>query len=270
MDIGTRGGTIGSVLGGVLFSAKVAFRVSGGRVILIPRGGTTTGRISITIMRRRARVMGKVMISGLNRPMPKTGIIRGKAAGNVVASVSNTFSLAITPSTILRVSCVNCIARSISIGKGSALGVALHRSSRTLRRIIIANFNLSRGGTALANTIATINSRSVDHSITSATSNTLINGVTNLGAHRASNHPKTAADVRVHGVNSPLCIVSNIRSSTNRFGGVSFGSVRDVSMLGSTSTTVCNIHTTGNIIIIGAGGNGQGAGGAISLGTCCN
>lgn len=49
-------------------------------------------------------------------------------------------------------------------------------------------------------------------------------------------------------------------------------SVRDVAMLGSTTTaTVCNTHTTGNIVIVAAGGNGtNGPRVAFSAGLSCS
>lgn len=233
------------------------------------RGPTARAMLTIGSIRRR-QAMGNVIVSTGNRTMVNTGMGRPKDAANAVASVGNRFSLDINPGTALRVSFVNCAARGMGMNTSGAIGMVLRRSAGMLSRIIVANFNVTRGGTALANTISTVGSASVRHSTTSATSKTLINGVTNLGAHVRSNHPNTSATLRVHGVNAPLFIVSNIRSSRKRFGGVSFGSVRGVSVLGSTSTTVCNVHTTGNMMIMAAGGKRRGDGGAISIGTCCN
>lgn len=57
-------------------------------------------------------------------------------------------------------------------------------------------------------------------------------------------------------------MVSNVVASPK----ISFGptSTRSVRVLGSTSTTtVCNSHTTGNIVVIAAGGN---AGNPVGIG----
>lgn len=68
------------------------------------------------------------------------------------------------------------------------------------------------------------------------------------------------------GSGDPLFIVSKLMTSNNDFSGLGPGSVRGVSVLGSTNaTTVCNSHSSGNMILIAAGGNGGGRHTAIQL-----
>ncbi len=69
---------------------------------------------------------------------------------------------------------------------------------------------------------------------------------------------ESGTSVRVHKIGSlgsakkdPLILLSNIRCSFSR---VSPSAVRSVSILGSMSTTVCNVGTTGNIVLIASGG----------------
>lgn len=150
--------------------------------------------------------------------------------------------------------------------------MAVRRSDGALGRIIIINFN-ARGGMGLANTISAISSGALNtHPIGSMIS-TLRNTMTNVGfsAPDDNNALGSAGSFGVHNANavntnssmSPLILVSNVRNSVGTLGP---RSVRGVSMLGSTSTSsVCNSHTTNNMVLVAAGDNG-GNGASVGCG----
>lgn len=98
-----------------------------------------------------------MMLSTAKRPMVNTDVLRGKASGKIVASLSNGFSLGITSSgSMVIVSCVNFGAGRMSTSSGGLRGVILSRSARILSRIIMVKCK-TRGGRALANSITMIN-----------------------------------------------------------------------------------------------------------------
>lgn len=196
--------------------------------------------------------MGNAIISRGNVPVVKTGVIMTNAARNAIASVSNGFALRkMGGNSGLAVSCVKCVRRSLIIGRGSRCGVILGRSSRDLSRIMIINCN-ARGGMGLANTITTVNTSRVVRTPMTGVSGTLTNHLPNVHMRGANNAPNTRSDISVHKFKGPLVLMSKIRRPNFR---MSPGRVRDVSMLGSTSTTVCKIGTNGNIMLVAAGGN---------------
>lgn len=216
----------------------------------------------------RGVAIGKRMGSTLKK-IVNTGMIRGKgSAGNAVASLSNGFALAIPRKTALIISFVKCGARRMTTTP--SMVVALRSSTRLLNRIIMVNCNATGGG-SLAKSIATVDTSGVMGNTIASTASVLINGTTNMDIVASNNTPKTNTAVHIHNNSSvstsggPLVIVSNIPMSSNNVGNVSGpltairpGSVRAFAVLGSTSTaTVCNSHTSGNIVVVGAGGKGS-------------
>lgn len=212
---------------------------------------------SIRSIRRGNAAVGNIIMSRRNRPVVNTDIMRGNGTGgNAIASLSNGCVLRLGgDGTPIMISCVKCGDMAV-IGNN---GIALRTSGGLLSRLIIMNCN-ARGGTALANSMSSVNDSRLDGVTTAGVAGTLTNGATNMvtGAH--ANRPNTSSTgVLVHNGNavnsaSPLVMMSNITSHS--FNHLGPSSVRDVSMLGSTSTTVCNTHTTGNIVLIAAGHNG--------------
>lgn len=206
--------------------------------------------------------VGNAVGSSTKRPVVNTGMVLGKStAMKDVASVSNGFSLSIPDGTALRISCVNCGARSIPVKGGSFLGVALGRSARALSRIIIMNCN-SRGGIGIVNSVTSISDGTLRSHTIPSISGVLANRVSNIAVARRDNGPKRSTNaVHVHNINSfktapdPLILMSKLPNSLDSLAPTS---VSGVSILGSTSsTTVCNSHTTGNIVLMAAGGKGR-------------
>lgn len=199
------------------------------------------------------------MMSRANRPLVNISMGMGSTPGKAVAGLSNGFSVSMTGNTALRVSCIKCGA--IVMGTRSApVRVILGRSDRVVSRMIMINCN-SRGGIGIANTMNVIGSRMLRTHPMRGMSRTLRNIMPNLGLSIGGNNNSLSdrVDVGVHNANavnsnsksSPLMLVSNVR---NDLGAMGPGSVRSMSMLGSTtSTSVCNTHTTFNIILMGAG-----------------
>lgn len=217
---------------------------------------TCTRRISI----------GKRIGSSANRPMVNTGIIIGSGSSvNAVASLGKGFILDIPRGSALMVSFVNC--GPIRVGTTPDIAMALRRSTIVLRRTIIVNCNAIGGG-SMANSIVTVSTSGVMGNVTASTSSLLINGTTNIDIVASNKTPKTKTAVHIHKNSSvstdgsPLVIVSKIPISGARVGNVNGplsairpGSVRAFAVLGSTSTaTVCNSHTSGNIVVVAAGG----------------
>lgn len=265
IGIGTRGGSMTRILGGIFRNASVCCTVRNGGVVLVD--GTGSKR---TI--RRTGGMANVIGSTGNRPMVNTGMVIGNRSVNAVASVSKQFILSTPGSTILRVACVNFASRSIGVKGGGRVIIALARSARALSRIIMINCN-ARGGIGLANTMKGISVGSVKSQPVAGTNGTLRNAISKMCTLRGSNRPKTSNTiVGVHNINalggdSPLILVSNFPKDVS---SISTSSVDSVSMLGSTtSTSVCNGHTTGNMILMAAGGKTlKGIG--LSCGNCFN
>lgn len=250
-------GTMKRVLGNV----SLSFRIADARVTLFP-GGDAPTRANGT-----AAVVNGIMSRG-KRPVVKTGILMTNAAANIVASVSNGCGLRTPFKSSLRVSCVNCAARAIGTKRGSVVGVG--RSSGALRRIMIMNCNMVGGG-SLAKTITSLGTDSLRGRRPGAIRSVLHANITKLSMNvRAS--AGNGADVVIHnggGLHTadasgsslrPLVMLSKMVCS-KRVASVGPGSVRRVSMLGSTdSATICNTGTTGNIILVAAGGKADSAG----------
>lgn len=195
-----------------------------------------------------------------NSPLVKMGMIRGKAAGKAIASVSNGFSLQMRGNGALMFSCVNFLSRRGMIENGE-VGVALGRSARALSRIIIVNCNDVRHG-SMADSVAAMGTRSVGINIVAAPTRVLRNGIPKLAVTGADS-PGNSTSVSLHNTSSlhanrtvrPCCMMSKMPKMDVSL--MTPRSVRDVSILHSTSTaTVCNSGTTGNIVVVAAGGKG--------------
>lgn len=207
--------------------------------------------------------MGNAMMSRAKRPVVNMtmGILTGGA--NAVASLRKGFSIRTPLKNTVRVSFVKCGA--IAIGTDDRpVDIALGRSSRRLSRIMMMNCN-SRGGIGMANSIDVISSGMVRSHPMRGMSRTLRNIIPKLGVsmNGDNNTLSDDLDVGVHNTNAvnrnsdkdPLMLVSNVRNSV---GAIGPGSVRGVSMLGSTtSSSVCNTHTSFNMVVVAAGDNGS-------------
>lgn len=207
--------------------------------------------------------MENIIASTTNRPLVNTGIMRGKRPdGKAVAGLSNGFALGMADGgTVVTVSVVKVGAIRIAIpGSKGALAMELRSSARALSRMIIMTCK-RRGGMSIAKSVSTINGQRLGRNPASDIAGDLAKHVPKLMAHRADKHPnRSTTTLCVHnhtaiGSTSPLVVMSNVRHSFSR---VSPSRVRDVSMLGSTSTaTICNMHKTGKIVLIAAGHNGS-------------
>lgn len=206
--------------------------------------------------------MGKGIASGASkRPVVNTSIIRGSSgSAKAVASLSNGFAVDMPGGTSLTVSCVKC--GRIVVTTGPSLGVMVRRSSGVVSRIIIANC-VTRGGTDLANSMTIIGVGRITSVPANGIVSNLRNQMTNVGMAASNGPNKKGASAGLHNVaavggSSPLCIVSNVRARSGITSVVSSGSIRSVRILGSTtSTTVCNTRTTGNIVVVAAGHTGR-------------
>lgn len=178
----------------------------------------------------------------------------------------------------LIVSFINVRARRMAVGP--RMGMVLGSSSRLLRRIMIANCN-AFGGTSFAKTTSAMGASALRSMPILSITSGLSNGITNIAFNSDSDGPNSMDDVHMHNVNSvgtkggPLCIVSKAPiadKSLSRFAcdstkasvlsSLGAGSVRSVAIVGSTTTTsLCNSHTTGNIIIVAAGDKGRNGAG---------
>lgn len=196
-----------------------------------------------------------------NRPLVNMDIVRINAGGNTIASVGNGCALGIGPKTGLGLSCVKFASGAVGTDNGDR--VILSRSGATLGRIIIMNCNAVHHG-SMASSVAAIGTGSLGGKICASPTRVLRNGIPKL-IMASSNSPDNSADVALHNTSSlqakrtvrPCCIVSNVPKISVSV--ITPSSVRDVSILHSTSTaTVCNSGTTGNIVVVAAGGNGGG------------
>lgn len=209
---------------------------------------------------RRVAIGNIIASTASRRPLVKAAIRIGNANANAVANVSNSCALpGMSGGTILMFSSVNFRSRRVTMNKHAAVGIMLGRTTRLLSRIIIVNCN-TIGGDSLADSVTAMGNSRVARAIANGTVSTLRNGMGNMRI-ADNNNPKTAPGILVHnmaamGNAGPLCMISNVPMNS----GVGFlgdGSVTSVRMLGSTSTTtVCNAHTSGNIVLVAAGGNG--------------
>lgn len=252
MSISTGGGGVFGVLSRVFTKAGIGCSILRGGVVLSAR--------VIRKVRRRRGGIANVIGSGTNVPVINTAVVRGKDAGNAISSLSKGFDLRVGDRKAVLVSCVNCVARRVGIGGGSGLVVALRRSARALSRMIIMNCNTVRGHSMSA-TVSAMGKKGVSRVPASGVSRDLINVSSNVALRRVDKRPKTTPTVQIQKTNSvgdkgsPLFMVSNCpAASTRLFGGVGPTSVTSVRVLGSTtSSTVCNSGTKGNMVVIAAG-----------------
>lgn len=228
--------------------------------------------VATAAMCTRGMSIGKAIISAGNSTVVNTDIgILGGSSINAVASLSKGFALSIPRSTAgLRVDFMKVGSIITAIGPNGRLGIILRRSGRALSRIMIMKCKASHHK-SLANTVSSIDRGILGSVPVASTTTTVAKGLTNIGMITASKSPSTAVRVAMHNNNSvarsgsPLCVISNFR--IDGVGSVPPNSVRDVSILGSTSSaTVCKTGNTGNIVLIAAGDNGT-KGARVSFGT---
>lgn len=153
---------------------------------------TCTRRVSI----------GKAMGSRANRPIVNTGILMGKAAGKIVASISKGFGISTSGGNMLMVDFINCIARRMPITRGRVM-VILGRSARLLSRIIMLKCNTGAHGRSLSTSINMMDGarRLTTHPMASAR-NVLRKRLTNIAVATSNNSPASSPGVIVHNRNS--------------------------------------------------------------------
>lgn len=216
-------------------------------------------------------------IDSTANPVVKTSMIRGKATGKAVASLSKGFDLGMGTKTALIIDCINCGSRRMGT-KENPLGVALGRSTGTLSRIMIATLNVGeRHGTLNCN-VSRIGNRTLAGTGRAGLVGSVTKHIPNLMIDRATNNPSNSAhivlqnDARVANGGRPLCMISNMPLSGAGFNDTNAGnnfslnsnvsdvgtsSMRGVSMLGNpTTSTLCNDHTDRNIVLVAAGQTG--------------
>ncbi len=222
----------------------------------------------------RSVAIGNCIRSTDNSPIVNTAVDVSNGTINI-ASCSNGFAVGTPRNRRLSISCIKFSARAITTSP--IISIAVSSGAHRLSRIIIVNCNHT-GGASLANSIATVGPSSVGGNLGADTRSVLVNGITNIDIVDDSNTPNNTTAVHVHNNSSlgtdgsPLVIVSNltvsgcnIRNLTGPLSLIGPGSVRDFAMLGSTDTaTVCNSHTSGNIVVVAAGGNHGNSGTRIS------
>lgn len=277
LGMGGRGVT--GILSGYLVGDNLACSIRGNIVTV---GRVRRGRSTIP---RRGAALANAMLSRAKRPVVKTGVLIGNAAGKAAASLSKRFSLSMSHvPTALVVSCVNCNGRRVGTATKGVLGMIVTPSGGIVRRIIIANCN-AFGGSTCTNSTSAIGTSGVGSVPTISFGSLLRNGTPKMRFDSSSNRPKTSSSLGVHNVKSfgtdgsPLCMVSKVPVHSNSVGAVDSStnlsvvsavgdsSVRGVAVVGSTTTTsLCNSHTTGNMMLVAAGGNGD-KGPRVSFGT---
>lgn len=243
------------------------------------------------------RGIGNAVGAPGKRPIVKTAVVRGKAAGNAVASIGNGFMLGVVGG-VNRLRTTYMKFGGIIFGpRGRVIDLVVRRSAGILKRIIIATLNVAHRTGSLKCSMRGLKNSKIIRTRRSGFIGTLDGHVTNIRVAGSSNNVKTSSDVRVHNrgfINkcgcggSPLFIMSNIpvdgggRRSAQDFakhrscGGPGFASnrtrmsckgttkrvgrrsVRDISVLGNPGTsTLCNTHTTGKIVLVAAGDKGK-------------
>lgn len=187
MSVGMAGRPVHPMLSGLFGNVSMRCAVSGERVAL---GGMTRGGI-------RPRDSGegavrKFMLSGSRRPVAKTAVGVGSDAANTLASVRNFCGLRLRRrGPILVISFVKCVARRIGIKGGDVLGVRLRRSAGTLSRIMIATFNVKRGGRDLIKTVRRVHPRRLEIP-SSHLSSSFTKHLSKIVTMRQDNRPKTS------------------------------------------------------------------------------
>lgn len=190
-----RGGAVGRVLSQLFSGSNVSCGVRGHRVMLC---GRTAPRMR-TIGRRGS--VGNVMTSRRNRPVVNTDMLRGNAAGNAVASLSNHFALSVNGKARLVISCMNCAAGAIGVNGRSAVGVMLVRSAGALSRIIMVNCN-ARGGSSISNSMASMSNSGLSGVPATGTRVTLRNVTPNLSMGFNDNTTNSSTALRMHNIAS--------------------------------------------------------------------
>lgn len=259
--------------------------------ILTIRGRTLSSPISSHIrdMRRGGRISNGIRSTG-KVPLVKTSMVVGKAGANVVASVRNGFTLSTGRNSVVMVDCVNVGSTRIGIPTGKRVEIVLGRSSRLVSRIMIANCN-SFGGTACAKSTSILGASGLRSLPIISMTRVVRTGVPKLDSMTDSSRPNSGTAIQIHKVTSvgtsarPLCMLSNIPMTSESVDNLDTGtdtkklnlvralgptSVRDVAMLGSTtSTSLCKTGKSGNMVLVAAGGKGRN-GVEIDVRTACN
>ncbi len=219
-------------------------------------------------------------MSGRNgRPVVNIAVVRRNAAGKIVASVSKGCHLRIgkATGTALRFSCIKVRRRGRIIApRAGILGIVVSRGTRLVSRIIIITCK-AHGGKAVTNSMSAIGTSGVRGIPATKFSRTLRKRTPNLAMVSGSKRPDGTTSFRVQKAGSvgskatPLFVLSKVPVSDTSFGALDPDSVRSMAILGSTSSaSVCNTQTTGNMIIVAAGHNIRLSGTGIALHTRCN
>lgn len=160
--------------------------------------------------------IGKAIVSDRGgRPMVKTSMLMGKAAGKAVASVGNRFALAgVSPAGgAVVISFVKVRARRMAVGP--RVGVIVASAARIVRRILMITCNAT-GGSTFAKSTGVVRARRVAGHPIAGIVRDLSKRITNLRVAVAGKRPKRAPDVLVHNVDSvdtgasPLVMLSNV------------------------------------------------------------
>lgn len=255
---------VGRILGRMFGKDKIDCAVGNGRIVLGIRNRSarrTTGRGVVNMIAR----------STAKSPVPKTSIVVGKAGANAAASMSNGFRIVTASDSILIVSFVKCSSGRVGMKGRGMLDIALSSSTRRLSRMIMATFKAKRGGRAMANSVRSMHPTSLGMPATGLSA-TFTNHLSNIVSCRHDNRPKGGNtsffvhNITAVGDTAPLVMLSKIRVSGTSLGTLSPRIVRDFSMLGSTATsTVCNAHNTGNMLVVGAGSNSSLRGPVVNI-----
>lgn len=209
-------------------------------------------------------IMGKMIGSRLNRPLPTMAMMMGNAAGKMAASLSNRCALSGIPTkSALMFSFLKVRARRVMIEGRGHVSIRVGRSTIDVSRMMIMTFN-ARGGRDVIDSVRAMGPTTLGMP-SDGLAATLTKHVSNLVTCRHDNRPKrSGTSFFVHNIaafncgGSPLVLVSNVRAASARLTHLRPSSVTTFSVLGSTATaTLCNTHNTGNIVRMRAGRNGR-------------
>lgn len=274
VDVGITSGPLNVTLRTVITKAGARCGVCRRGVCLsMSSSGGTTGGNSAGI--------DNIIHSAGKAPIIKTSIIMGKAAVNADSKLSNTFSLRIptpTRATRLCIGFVNCSPMAMGVNARAFFTVALGRTTRRVRSIIVATLNVGHSRGTLTCAIRRIGSRTMAAMGSTGFIGDLTNGITKTIVGADSSNINNSTGIVVHNVGSVvrasgmLCIVSNVpvrgfadsndvrfksHNAARSVTSVGPSSVRSVSIVAkTTTTTLCNSSTTGNTVLVAAGGNG--------------
>lgn len=254
ISISTGGRSVDAVLDHVFAKRGIACAIAGGDVVVRGQGRPARGAPTAP---GPHPVSKGIVGNASGRPLVNIAILGPRSNGNMVAGIGNSCSVRTVSKRALGFSCMNFSSISVGMNGSGILGVAVARGSAVLGRMMMIKFN-DRGGMGLAKTIKIVKGRRVgNHPITSTT-RTLRKLSPSLGVNVGANETSSNCRVSVHnttslGKNAPLVLISNIRV---RLGHLGPGSVRSMSVLGSTTTTsMCNTGTSTNMMLIAAGAN---------------